>query len=161
MGRSVMPSDVSVKAVGPVLGTSENPAGPNAEKSTSPVQAQPSAPPVLVISPSLRFDPASGLVVIEFHDQSGNVTRSIPTLQQLEAYRIWGRPSENPAVSGATGSANDKNTQAAAAPASTASTTTLAATVQVPAATQAPTATQVPATNAVATGVHLSATGDG
>jgi hypothetical protein len=150
MGRSVMPSDVSVKAVGPVLGTSENPAGPNLEKFTPPALTPPSAPPVLVISPSLRFDPASGLVVIEFHDQAGDVTTSIPTLQQLEAYRIWGRPSEGPAASGVAHSANAKDTHTAAVQPSATSTTTPAAA-----------AVQTPATNTAATGVHLSATGDG
>jgi hypothetical protein len=30
--------------------------------------------------------------VIEFHDEAGDVTTSIPTLRQLEAYRIWGEP---------------------------------------------------------------------
>jgi hypothetical protein len=110
MGRSVMPSDVSVKAVGPVLGASENPAGPKSDKFTPPAQAPPSAPSGLVANPSLRFDPVSGLVVIEFHDQAGHVTTSIPTLRQLEAYRIWGQPvpSEDLATSGVHASATNK-----------------------------------------------------
>ncbi len=87
-----MPSDLSVKAVGPVLGASENPAEPKPENFTPPAQAPPPAPAVIVANPSLRFDPVSGLVVIEFHDESGDVTTSIPTLRQLEAYRIWGQP---------------------------------------------------------------------
>jgi hypothetical protein len=92
MVRSVMPSDLSVKAVGPVLGASENPAEPKSEKFTTPAQAPPTPPAVLVANPSFRFDPVSGLVVIEFHDEAGDVTTSIPTLRQLEAYRIWGEP---------------------------------------------------------------------
>ncbi len=90
-----MPSDLNVKALGPVLGTSENPAEPKPEKFTPPAQAPPTQPPVIVANPSLRFDPVSGLVVIEFHDEAGDVTTSIPTLRQLEAYRIWGQPSED------------------------------------------------------------------
>jgi hypothetical protein len=92
MGRAAMPSDLSVKAVGPVLGASENPAEPKPEKFTPPAQAPPAPSAVLVANPSFRFDPTSGLVVIEFHDEAGDVTTSIPTLRQLEAYRIWGQP---------------------------------------------------------------------
>jgi hypothetical protein len=88
MGRSAMPSDLSVKTVGPVLGASENAAGPKAELFTPPSQTAATAPAVLVANPTLRFDVASGLVVIEFHDAAGDVTTSVPTLRQLEAYRI-------------------------------------------------------------------------
>jgi hypothetical protein len=110
MDRSVMPSDLSVKAVGPVLGASENPAEPKPEKFTPPAQAPPTPPAVLVANPSLRFDPVSGLVVIEFHDQAGDVTTSIPTLRQLEAYRIWGEPvpSEDISSAGVHASATSK-----------------------------------------------------
>lgn len=87
-----MPSDLSVKAVGPVLGASENPAGPKPEIFTPPAQAPPAPAPVLVANPTLRFDAASGLVVLEYRDESGDVTTSIPTLRQIEAYRQWGQP---------------------------------------------------------------------
>ena len=95
-----MPSDLSVKAVGPVLGSSENPAQPKPETFTPPATAPPTAPPVIIANPTLRFDTATGLVVIEFRDQSGNVTTSIPTLRQLEAYRQWGQssPGQSPAA---------------------------------------------------------------
>jgi hypothetical protein len=104
-----MPSDVSVKAVGPVLGASEHPAGPQSPKLTPPAQAPP-APALIVANPSLRFDPVSGLVVIEFHDSAGDVTTSIPTLQQLEAYRIWGQPvpSEDLSTAGVHASSTPK-----------------------------------------------------
>ena len=94
-----MPSDLSVKAVGPVIGACENPAEPKPDKFMPPAQAPPAAPAVLVANPSFRFDPVSGLVVIEFHDESGDVTTSIPTLRQLEAYRIWGQPVPSEDVS--------------------------------------------------------------
>ncbi len=87
-----MPSDLSVKAVGPVLGASENPAEPKSEKFTPPAQAPPTPTAVIVANPTFRFDPVSGLVVIELHNEAGAVTTSIPTLRQLEAYRIWGQP---------------------------------------------------------------------
>ncbi len=38
-------------------------------------------------NPTMRLDPALGLVVIEFHNQAGGVTASIPGQRQLDAYR--------------------------------------------------------------------------
>jgi hypothetical protein len=45
------------------------------------------APPI--VNPSLRLDAALGLVVIEFHNDAGVVTDSIPNARQLQAYRRW------------------------------------------------------------------------
>jgi hypothetical protein len=39
-------------------------------------------------NPSLRLDPSLGLVVIEFRNDAGTVTRSIPNQRQIEAYRL-------------------------------------------------------------------------
>lgn len=63
-----------------------------------PAQAPPAPTPVMMANPTLRFDVASGLVVIEYHDSAGDVTTSIPTLRQLEAYRVWGQPSQGQAA---------------------------------------------------------------
>ena len=93
-----MPTDLSVNAVGPVLGASENPAGTKPEIFTPPAQAPPAPPPVLITNPTLRFDVASGLVVIEFRDEAGDVTTSIPTLRQLEAYRVHSQPAPGQSV---------------------------------------------------------------
>lgn len=95
-----MPSDLSVKAVGPVLGASENPAQPRPETFTPPAQAPPAPALPLIANPTLRFDVASGLVVIEFRNESGAVTTSIPTLRQLEAYRQWNQPLPGQPASG-------------------------------------------------------------
>jgi hypothetical protein len=58
-------------------------AGPAAEIPTA-------APPRAAAgNPSLRLDPGLGLVVIEFHNAAGTVTGTIPTAQQLQAYRRW------------------------------------------------------------------------
>ena len=38
-------------------------------------------------NPSLHIDPALGLVTLEFHDQPGAVTSTIPTTRQIDAYR--------------------------------------------------------------------------
>jgi hypothetical protein len=98
-----MPSDLSVKAVGPVLGSSGNATQPKPETLTPPATAPPAAAPVLVTNPTLRFDVAAGLVVIEFRDASGNVTTSIPSLRQLEAYQVWGRPQQEESAESTSG----------------------------------------------------------
>jgi len=87
-----MPTDLSVQAVGPVVGASENPAQPKPETFTPPAQAPPQPIPVLIPNPALRFNAALGLVVIEYRNAAGDVTTSIPTLRQLEAYRQWNQP---------------------------------------------------------------------
>lgn len=42
-----------------------------------------------VPDPSIRLDAALGLVVIELRDRSGVVTRTLPSAQQIAAYRHW------------------------------------------------------------------------
>jgi hypothetical protein len=49
-----------------------------------PTQTQSSSP-----NPTLQLNAALGLVVIEFRNDAGTVTSSIPSQQQLDAYRLW------------------------------------------------------------------------
>jgi hypothetical protein len=42
-------------------------------------------------NPTVRLDAALGVVVVAFHDAHGVVTTTIPTQQQLDAYRTWER----------------------------------------------------------------------
>jgi hypothetical protein len=59
-------------------------------KSRSSPQARtepPAVSPRPYINPSLRLDAALGLVVIEFRDDSGALTSTIPSERQIEAYR--------------------------------------------------------------------------
>ncbi|HTZ70724.1 MAG TPA: hypothetical protein VMB71_08765 [Acetobacteraceae bacterium] len=39
------------------------------------------------VNPGLHLDPALNLVVLQFFDSEGNVTQSIPSQRQLQAYR--------------------------------------------------------------------------
>lgn len=56
-----------------------------------PAAASPGLP-----NPSLRLDPALGLVVLEFRDQAGR-TATLPTERELAAYRTArGRPDPTP-----------------------------------------------------------------
>jgi len=47
----------------------------------------PDTTPAGAPNPTLRLDPALGLVVLEYSAGRGDGTTSIPTAQQLEAYR--------------------------------------------------------------------------
>jgi len=83
----------------------------------SPEKLAPLAPP----NPSLRLDPELEIVVLEFRDEAGQVRNTIPTEQQLAAYRAWDRTQSGepprgrynnvdvdrapPPVAGATGTA--------------------------------------------------------
>jgi hypothetical protein len=47
--------------------------------------------PVARPNPTLRLDPELEIVVLEFRDDNGRVRNTIPTEQQLAAYRTWDR----------------------------------------------------------------------
>lgn len=56
-----------------------------AEPDAAGASSAPAAPPVA--SPRLRLDPALGVVVMEFRSSPGMPARSIPSEQELAAYR--------------------------------------------------------------------------
>lgn len=87
-----MPSDLTIKAVASSNGPSENVIQPKPESFIPPANASPPQTGPPVVSPELQFDAALGLVVIEFRDATGQVTTTIPTRQQMEAYRMWSEP---------------------------------------------------------------------
>jgi|SRR5580658_3500997 hypothetical protein len=81
---SAMSNPLSIQAGVPIAGsvaptTGSAPNQPPVTPATKPVQ--------LFVNPSYQFDPTVGLVVIEFHDNTGAVSNSIPSQRQLEAYR--------------------------------------------------------------------------
>ena len=76
---------------------------PVAEPTPSPPDAPAAAAPTALPGPpamSLRLDPALGLVVIEFRDQTGHV-ESLPTQRELDAYRRGGATPPGPPEAGA------------------------------------------------------------
>jgi hypothetical protein len=76
-----MPNELTIPAVQPAT-------LPNARAPTrAPADPPAPAPVQAYINPSLRLDPGLGLVVIEFRNDAGAVTRSIPSKQQIDAYR--------------------------------------------------------------------------
>ncbi|NGM21316.1 hypothetical protein G3576_14935 [Roseomonas stagni] len=58
----------------------------------APAESAPAMP-----NPRLRIDPALSLVVIEFRDSVGEVSLSIPTPKELEAYRDQPKAEPEPA----------------------------------------------------------------
>jgi hypothetical protein len=77
-----MSSPLSISAALPVSGPVDG-----LTPSRAPVPAQAAKPVPLFVNPSFQFDPTVGIVVINFHDDKGTLTNSIPTQRQLEAYR--------------------------------------------------------------------------
>lgn len=65
-----------------------------------PEQAPPAGlakvPPPLS-NPSVRLDPQLNIVVLEFYDANGEITRKLPTERQLRAYTM----GQDPALPGA------------------------------------------------------------
>jgi hypothetical protein len=94
-----MSSPFSIQAGLPV-GASVEPS-----RSSTPTQTPPPATAVakrvqLFVNPSFRLDPTVGFVVIEFHDNTGAVTSTIPSQRQLQAYRSHQAtpPGEQPPI---------------------------------------------------------------
>jgi hypothetical protein len=83
-----MSSDVNLNAIRHTGATAPAHAGGWTEEAAPPpppgAGAPGGAPPV--VNPSLHLDPALGLVVLEFRDEAGQVTGSIPSQRQIEAY---------------------------------------------------------------------------
>jgi hypothetical protein len=78
-----MPSDLSIGAV------AAEPAFRQTEAVSSQAATSATVAPITpgVPNPTLRLDPALGLVVIEFLGKGGAVTTSIPTQRELAAYQ--------------------------------------------------------------------------
>ena len=92
-----MPGDLAVSSPASFVPTTNTPVGGStgAAPSAAARAGEPSASGVTdagtgkssLPNPSLRLDSQLGLVVIEFRNDSGGVTESIPTPRQLQAYR--------------------------------------------------------------------------
>ena len=89
-----MPTNLTVQSVSALAGLNESKSLRRDPRSSDAASPQPQRSPIP--NPTLRLDPALGLVVIEFRDESGNVATSIPSQRQLEAYR---RSQESPGAS--------------------------------------------------------------
>ena len=84
-----MPNDWTIAGVGA-------PAGPpvsELSQAKSGATVEPAGTGSALPNPTLRLDPSLGIVVIEFLNNAGQVANSIPTQQQLAAYRVRGDAS--------------------------------------------------------------------
>ena len=85
-----MPPDIAVSAVSPRQGAA---LGTSAQASATQAPAQPDPASVAasskrpLVNPSLHLDLALNLVVLQFIDDKGDVTNTIPTASQLKAYK--------------------------------------------------------------------------
>ncbi len=94
-----MPNDITVQPVATVRPTGDSP-GEMKISPTARAPPQPVASPLPTPNPTLRLDPALGMVVIEFHNTSGALTTSIPSQRQLAAYQKWSVTHVGPPPSG-------------------------------------------------------------
>ncbi len=76
----------ATQAAGAAQGAAQSAAAP-ADTGSAAKTALPDLP-----NPSMHLDPQLGMVVLEFHNTSGQVTNTLPTQQQLDAYRAFGVP---------------------------------------------------------------------
>ncbi len=84
-----MPNELLIPAIQATQTTTEAlkpPVKPSARAEAPAASARP------FLNPSLRLDAALGLVVIEFRDDSGALTSTIPSERQIEAYRAHQDP---------------------------------------------------------------------
>jgi hypothetical protein len=97
-----MSSDFAVQPATPVrIGTEAVDAAEAVAFQQLPRQ-EPAPSPSLIPNPTLRLDPALGIVVIEFRNGTGAVTTSIPSERQLQAYQKWKLSRVGPAPTGRT-----------------------------------------------------------
>jgi hypothetical protein len=95
-----MPNDLTVQAITAVRAASDSAdVAKTAAYESTPQSAQP-ATALPIANPTLRFDPSLGLVVIEFRNDSGAVTTSVPSERQIAAYQQWQRTKFGPVPEG-------------------------------------------------------------
>ncbi len=82
-----MPSDLTIHPIPSVLAAPEAHGEPRHDNFAPQQAAASGSTAQPYMNPSLRLDAALGLVVIEFHDEAGKLTSSIPSQRQIDAYR--------------------------------------------------------------------------
>jgi hypothetical protein len=106
-----MSSDLSVPRIAATAAAGEVARPHGGAPAEKPHADKPGAHPAAskaLPNPTLRLDPGLAIVVIEFRDEAGAVRSSIPTEQQLDAYRAWDRThgatpgGESPSVKAST-----------------------------------------------------------
>jgi len=82
----------------PVSGTPGGSVAPVSSNGTAGAVSSAGSPP----NPSVYLDPALNLVVLAFFDAQGNLTSTVPSEQQLQAYQRNGTPGSTAGGQGGT-----------------------------------------------------------
>jgi hypothetical protein len=144
-----MPNDFSIQAAGSVnFGNGGAAPMQPAVTGASIDQAEPTPSQSPAPNPTLQLNAALGLVVIEFRNDAGAITSSIPSQQQLNAYRLW-----QTAGIGSPPNLGDSAAGIAATPGGPTATATAQATTTV-SATGAAQATATPSTTGTVPGMR-------
>jgi hypothetical protein len=109
-----MPDNLTVSSIAAVQIGNRPAAEPRAAAIEPQTQAEPFPAPSLITNPTLRLDAALGLVVIEFRNNRGDITTSIPSKRQLEAYQRWDETHLGPPPAGSNEASVRKPAQVAA-----------------------------------------------
>jgi hypothetical protein len=84
-----MSNTLSIQANAPVLSSGGGSIAPSRASSASPTADTQKAKPVqLYANPTSSVDPTLGLVVLNFHDDTGKLINTMPSQRQLDAYRM-------------------------------------------------------------------------
>ena len=87
--------------INPLTPLASPPIRPTAESNSPAQPGTPAAKPApLYVNPDLKFDPAVGILVLEYHNDAGALTNSIPSQKQLDAYRYHQTPLPGETPSG-------------------------------------------------------------
>ena len=95
-----MSNDLTVSPATAAYAARDTPSQPGLSAGESAVQANQEAAVSPAPNPSLQLDVGLGLVVIEFRNDAGAVTNSIPSKRQMQAYQRWQTTHFGPAPHG-------------------------------------------------------------
>ena len=85
-GQAVISPVIPTPTVTPIAETARSAAPVPQQSGAAHDEAAGASSPVGRANPTFQFDPAAGVLVIQFRDDSGKVALSIPSQQQINAY---------------------------------------------------------------------------
>ena len=95
-----MSNEITVTPVAAAHAVSDTSGQPRVAAGEAGVAPKPASASLPAPNPSLQLDPVLGLVVIEFRNNAGDVTTSIPSERQIQAYQRWQATHFGPAPHG-------------------------------------------------------------
>jgi len=98
--KAAMSNDLVVPPVAVAVSATESTGQAKVAAATVAMEPKQTVTSSVGPNPSLQLDPALGLVVIEFRNDAGAVTTSIPSERQIQAYQRWAATHIGPAPRG-------------------------------------------------------------